>query len=615
MSTGDTKFVFVKDPAIKVKRRRACDTCRQRRRRCDGNEQCVHCIEHNLTCTYSKSAQKKGAVTVKEPRKAATDLDYIEILKIRLQQAETNLKYSCKTSIVLKLTKTLEIPFAPDPEDSLTPDQFAESFRSLSLEKPPGFQGQSSHAVLIKAAVSEKPQVRALPETGGRLWQKPWAKPWIMKPWHHHSTPFPDFPDDHLLKTLVSLYFTHFNSFLPLLNHPCFQYYIDDRRHMMDRSFATTLLLVCAIGSLYLPDAEDRKRLAWKWFNQTKLCGHSLHMKATTGDIQSYCLAAYFMSCTSNPRNAWSLIGFGIYLAQDIGAHRRKPSEPGITPDEEMEKRALWALVILEGQLNASLGRSPILDPTEIHVNLPSYIDGDNRHDLAFFNCLIKLYRIQSIILRFLYSSTVAPIRGQFADIRPVIDARPAVPPLQTTLNEWLASIPKRLHWDPDHLDGVGLDQSATLHCLYHHTRILIHRPFIPAMRSIPLTSPTTPICLSAARECIRIADIHRKRRPNSPPVFSQNPLFESAMVLLLEMWGQEIAEYMPNINTALDVLKSHSEHSHPSAEFYIDVLERLLEGEDDLGSTTLFESSPDSQDSGPAPTPETAPAIFSLSL
>ncbi|KAF7293585.1 Zn(2)-C6 fungal-type domain-containing protein [Mycena indigotica] len=96
--------------------------------------------------------------------------------------------------------------------------------------------------------------------------------------------------------------------------------------------------------------------------------------------------------------------------------------------------------------------------------------------------------------------------------------------------------------WNPDSLleDDIFFDQSAALHCSYYHTRIVIHRPFIPAMRreSNPAHLPSLALCNTAARACSHVAEIQQKRRPNNPIWFSQTPLFTAGIVLLLNIWG-----------------------------------------------------------------------------
>jgi hypothetical protein len=45
---------------------------------------------------------------------------------------------------------------------------------------------------------------------------------------------------------------------------------------------------------------------------------------------------------TSAPQACWTIVGIGIRLAQDVGAHRRKAYSHKPTVDEELWKRAFW---------------------------------------------------------------------------------------------------------------------------------------------------------------------------------------------------------------------------------------------------------------------------------
>jgi hypothetical protein len=96
------------------------------------------------------------------------------------------------------------------------------------------------------------------------------------------------------MDSLVDLYFANVNFLIPLLHRPTFEDCIRQRLHLPDSTFASTLLLVCALGSLYLPNStvskEEREALGWKWYNQVDLCGYSLRQQPTLYDLQAYCV-------------------------------------------------------------------------------------------------------------------------------------------------------------------------------------------------------------------------------------------------------------------------------------------------------------------------------------
>ncbi|KAJ6540803.1 fungal-specific transcription factor domain-containing protein [Mycena vulgaris] len=574
--------------------------CRQRKRRCDGGERCNHCAKHDFTCTYVVPAPVRPVAPVHDPEHGY-DHEYVKNLKLRLNRAEASLRETTDrepsvTPVVGRAIENLSQPFKPPhPDDSEFLD-IADSFRALSLDSAPpdpGFQGKSSAAMLVKMAVSVKSSQTDRPQIS-----YPSApKPWKLKPWDRSTMTariFLSFPDEDVLESLVSLYFSHVNLLIPLLHRPTFEQGITQQLHRHHTGFASTLLLVCAVGSLYLADIsvskKEREALGWSCYNQVELCGHRLHQQATLYDLQAYCLAAEFLERTSNPRFCWSIVSFGLRIGEDIGAYRRKVRTPTITTEEELEKRAFWFLQLFDTQLCATLGRSVMYDPLHFDISLPSECDDEywessgpgcqppNRPaTVAFINCLLGLYRTLHLTLRLFYSTTRSHTVMGISDLRPIVLK------LDSALDKWFSSIPQHLSWDPARSDELFFHQSAALHCAFYYTRILIHRAFLPAVRPETQTGiSAVATCNEAARNCIQVADIQRRRRPDHPLLFSQTVIFTSAMILILNMWhetttpGPEDAnEALAYIHIAIDVLKCNQER-WPSSVFSLSVLEKL---------------------------------------
>lgn len=49
-----------------------------------------------------------------------------------------------------------------------------------------------------------------------------------------------------------------------------------------------------------------------------------------------------FLHGSATPQASWTVIGIGIRMAQDVGAHRKKTYTTRRTVDEELWKRAFW---------------------------------------------------------------------------------------------------------------------------------------------------------------------------------------------------------------------------------------------------------------------------------
>ncbi|KAJ7662628.1 fungal-specific transcription factor domain-containing protein [Mycena polygramma] len=595
---------FVDEDGLK---KRACDMCRRKKRRCDGGERCTHCRKRDLTCTYLEPAAVRLVAAHRSNLEEAYDSDYVVNLKLRLQEAEASLRELSyrEPPLFVKTIRGLVKPFAPSHPDDAAFLDIADSFRTLSIGSPvpdPGFQGKSSAAMLVTAVVTVRSGAETPEPRRGRHGNRTTPKPWTLKPWElavqEHDL---SFPEEHLMTLLVSLYFSNVNAFLPLLHRPMFEQCMGERLYAHDLRFGKVVLLVCALGSLYLDDPSlrgGREQLAWRWYDQVELCGHLLRKQPTLSDIQAYCLAVNFLQRTSNPRFAWSLAGFGLRLAQDIGVHRRNTRSSQTTPDEELQRRAFWILMILDAQLSGMLGRSAVLDAVEADIGMPCDYDdeywqpsGPGRQPegkpsvLAFFICLINLYRLLHFILRSSYTIRANHIRTGTLDSLAKI-----VVEYDAALDKWFSSIPKHRTWSPflyslpgrEQPDMLFFEQSAVLHCFYYYVRILAHRPFIPAVHSMMEPNPDAlGICTEAARACIQVADIHRRRRPNNPLLFSQIAVFTAAMILLLDEWSPSPERCSPEedtelIHASIDILKTQQER-WPSCGFFITVLERLL--------------------------------------
>ncbi|KAJ6472358.1 fungal-specific transcription factor domain-containing protein [Mycena vitilis] len=567
-------------------RQRACDKCRRRKRRCDGTENCSSCMRSKVPCTYYTA-------TIRQEDDRPSDLlsnAYVDALNLRLERAAVSLQQSTPGHPVLFLNaiRASAKAFSPPHVDDAGFIDIADSFQALSLEGPavdPGFQGKSSAAMLVKAVVNAK---SGREDSSMRFVSSPAPK--LTPPWQNRVAALPhnlSFPDESSITSLASLYFSNINPFIPVVHRPTFDECVGQQLHIYDLGFGSILLLVCALGSLYLAEPtlsrQDRETLGWKWYNQVELCGHSLHRLPAPHDIQAYCLAVQFLICTSNPRRAWLIAGFGLRVAEDVGSHRNKTWAQTVTIQDDLEKRAFWTLSFLDTQLSGSLGRSAVLDPVQMDVTLPAECDDEHWHtwglgsqpqdkpaSMAFFNCLINLYRIFHLVLRTLYTIRVNQIRMETTHELPRLAAE-----LDAALEKWFTSLPQHLVWLSDGLDGIFFDQSAVLHCFYYYTRILIYRTFVPGLYRLHEPSPDAlGICTQAAGGCISVADIHHRRRPTHPLLFSQNPIFTAAMILIINKWSRtdkprDSADDFALIHKAVDILQCQRER-WSSCEFFV---------------------------------------------
>ncbi|KAI6098340.1 fungal-specific transcription factor domain-containing protein, partial [Pisolithus croceorrhizus] len=539
-------------PESKKRRvQRACDTCR--RKKSDGSQmpgnKCSNCIACSLECTYLEAARKRG------PPKG-----YVENLENRLEKMEKLLQKieeswtkgitpTSNTSSALLTETSIEDFVQEDHEDSIT-STLGEKFASLTVN--PTFKryfGKSSGPMLVQKAIDLKKEYNG------------------DDPSMKMADPEFEFPEDNLGLALVDLYFAHMNHLLPLT----------PSLHLRDHAFGSVYLLVCANGSRYSDD--PRVFLEGDFFS--------------FGWLE---LSSIYLQGTSAPQACWTIVGIGIRLAQDVGAHRRKVYNTSLTVEGELWKRAFWVLVTLDRVTSVSLGRPCAIQEEDFDIDLPVECDDEYwEHPdpelafrqpenkpctVSFFINYLKLYHIQAFALRTIYS--ISKHKVVFGCKGPQWEER-VVAELDSALNKWVDAVPDHLRWDPNRdVSTPFFTQSCVLYASYYQLQILIHRPFIPSPRRPSVLSfPSLAICTNAARSCSHVLDTYN-RRSSVPLPYLTMSAFTAGIVLLLNIWGgkrsglsTDPVKEMADVHRCMAFLKMCEERWHSAGRLW-DVLFEL---------------------------------------
>ncbi|KAF7967970.1 hypothetical protein HWV62_32437 [Athelia sp. TMB] len=458
----------------------------------------------------------------------------------------------------------------PDSDDEEEADyatvDISANLRERLQQDPMNYRffGKSSGVMLIQAALDlkneytgnsiERPTSPAIGQKRPEFWN---VRPWELAT-VNTDIPIYEFPEADLLADLIDLYFEYTNLVVPLLHRPTFEKGILDNLHYRSSGFGATVLLVCAIASRYssdlrvfLPNANSLHTAGWKYFDQVQMVRKSLLAPPCLYDLQVYVLSVLFLQSSSAPQACWTMVGIGVRMAQDVGAHRRKMYTSNITADDELWKRAFWGLVLLDRFLSSILGRPCALQDEDFDLDFP--VDCDDEYwdhpdpalafkqppgkpsKITFFIIYLKLLQVLAFALRTIYSINKSKIMLGF--VGPKWEQH-IVAELDSALNKWIDSVPDHLRWDPHREDMEFFNQSAYLHVTYYHLQILIHRPFIPSPRKpSPLSFPSLAICTNAARSSSHVIDIHMKRTGIAMPQL-QAAVFTAGIVLLLNIWG-----------------------------------------------------------------------------
>ncbi|EEB91818.1 hypothetical protein MPER_09764 [Moniliophthora perniciosa FA553] len=272
---------------------------------------------------------------------------------------------------------------------------------------------------------------------------------WQHQNWEHSVCQTPqyqyDFPAEDLMNNLVDLYFKNINVFMPLLHRPTFERDIATGLHLKNEMFGAILLLVCANGSSYSNDPRvlldgttSWSSRGWKWFDQVHLLHTSLLSPPSLYDLQFYCLSCQFLQGSSMSHACWAMVGTGIRLAQDIGAHRRQRS-PKPTVEGELLKIAFWVLTRFSFDLDMPVECDDEYwehpDPEMAFKQppgRPSYITA--------FVSYVKLMRLLAMALRTIYCINKSRMMLGFTG--PQWEQH-VVSELDSALNQWADSVPE----------------------------------------------------------------------------------------------------------------------------------------------------------------------------
>ncbi|KAF7364586.1 Zn(2)-C6 fungal-type domain-containing protein [Mycena venus] len=466
---------------------------------------------------------------------------------------------------------------APSPPDTSTTDDSAvvdsspdgimilsNDFEDMTIVNPtqPFFCGRSSGLYLIETAQAMKaehdgPNVRQ-PEPTRR--KEFWHCPWEITP--PPPAPVYSFPPKDLLDDLVSIFFDRVNIIMNFLHRPTFERSLGSGLHLIDHSFGSVVLAVCALASRYSDDprvilkgTNTKLSSGWQWFEQIRYPLEDFHHARTLPDLQRIFLSILYLQGTCSPCACWTLTAIGIRDLQDLGLHmrKRKRGEHHSTSfttavEEELYTRIFWMFVCSDALMSAFIGKPRIMRDDDYDIDYPVECDDEywehpdpkkrfkqpeGKPSVAsFIVSYLKLTEILGTAQKTIYSVKRSQRGPEWSQA--------AVAELDSALNQWLDSIPDHLRWDPNREKEPFATQSACLYAGYYHVQIQIHRSFIPSpMNNTPLSSsyPSLAICANSSRSLSRVMEIQARRSLVAHPQVV-SALMDAAIVILLNVWG-----------------------------------------------------------------------------
>ncbi|KAK1221319.1 Gypsy retrotransposon integrase-like protein 1 [Marasmius sp. AFHP31] len=522
------------------------------------------------------------------------------------------------------------------PDSPSSDDEGEDQDSDVSIRVPMGrmsiknkgddsFFGKSSDKAFVKSVLGAKAEYSKGTGAADSRRSEFWSSfPWQIAP----QLPEPplQFPSPEVTSILIGHYFEDYEYMFPLLHRRTLENDVANGRHLSDTRFGLLLLSVCAIGSRFV-DLNDprmleegvldlseagttqKHSLGWKWFKQIGNRAMDARLPSSAipdvCELQLICNYIMFAQTTSARDKCWFFLGQGIRYAYAVGVHRKsfRGGPTNVSSERELWKRGFWCLVVIDVFISAFLGRPRATNPAEYDIEHP--IDCDDEYwdhpdpeqnfkqppgRPSTMSGHIQVLKLLDIF-GFAQCSLLAVRKSPHKIETPLAFEQEdqVVKELDKALNQWVDNIPNHLRWNPHMYRDSRLfsNQAANLYFNYYWAQIQIHRTFINGRgtRNKHTAYISRAVCANAARSSARLMDV-QNREGGSPVPFpgTQMVLFNSAIVLLLEVWGGKNMGFgtdpqrdLNDVHTCLRALQTYEAR---------DMLTKLISSGSDTAST-----------------------------
>ncbi|PLB48892.1 hypothetical protein P170DRAFT_475222 [Aspergillus steynii IBT 23096] len=505
---------------------KACDECRRRRAKCDGQTpSCSRCLTRNISCHYSVQNNRQPA-----PK------SYVLLLRNRIEALEHILR-SHGIDVEASLSELMDhhdfLPpndFNASAETSFTHDSLSSDLNDLC--------GAFNGALTFDEALNfdDDGEMRYFGPASGRL---PFQSSRDIDPKTNNEFPIEpeeghslsdsrgqlnevyqtisedESTSDELQSHLIELYFTWEHPWHQMVNEKLF------RESLLRNGRWTSPLLVNCIlavgsrfsdrvevrsvpddpnsaGQLFLERAEVLLPFELKWPNITTL--------------QSLAILGMAYYAMGQDAAGWLYQGMAFRLVLDMGLNvdsSALASKVSIPAEEaELRRQIYWTLYCHDKLAASYTGRVCTLLEPQGAVNLPSPTGQSDSRVVSLQLALIGLCRILERILLSLWAPKPllrGPRRSAFFDKCVV------------KLRSWYYDLPSELKTSTSNI----LPQVYTLHMVYYTVFLLLSKPFLTQSEAVKRSSATHDdqetakkakiLCDESARKMCMVAQKYRQ--------------------------------------------------------------------------------------------------------
>ncbi|PVH91715.1 hypothetical protein DM02DRAFT_576718 [Periconia macrospinosa] len=495
----------------------ACERCRSRKARCDGNKPvCSSCSARSEQCIY-----KVSSVDAEQTN------EYVEMLVNRITQLERELDCTRNVSsanltgpgpaasVIPDRTREDTIEATPGPVDAMgastceddSPDVSQKFYGSSSALS---FMRQMYTTILGKDHIISSRDARASPSQSCSAAS---TASLTRTTAPEHFSLFPR----HLADQLMSLYWNRVYVLYPFVHRESFNKAYEDlwkpsaSHRTRDRpglglgssidAGPSSVVFHCAYNAalalgMQFSDIsiEEKDKLSSICLEKSKnLLKLDLFEEGSISLVQTLLLLTQYFQSMNIPNKCWTSIGVACRLAQGLGLHLEDGHflQPFDSSERELRKRVWHGCVTLDTTVSMTLGRPGMLIG-DLGRSLPEAVDNDDwvsingeqsnkASIIEFFSEAIKLSQILGRILLNVYR-----LNDQRHDKPEGSDGYTSFDvliELDEELSQYANRLPSNLCWThsnsslPRDSAGILLRQSHVLHVRFLHSRMLLYRP------------------------------------------------------------------------------------------------------------------------------------------
>ncbi|KAL2216905.1 fungal-specific transcription factor domain-containing protein [Thermoascus aurantiacus ATCC 26904] len=527
------------------KRRRvalACNTCRNRKSRCDGSRpKCALCKELGCDCVYQQVGASSNLTVGK---------DYVAQLEHRIEKIEEFLRPWREARDAGQQDK----PYALQNDDASFPsggeppaardgnpvehvpsnraemgevDTSENSIDGMGAikftdEEDCGFFGPSSNIAFmrhISRAIARGnsrnpcvPSVSPHERLGGGMMSVSRSQPAPDTNGRRRSGNVSDgvniyaLPPESRTWSLIRQYFLKTGQLLPFIHEQSFcETYFQMKRDnftKVRRTWLGLLNIILAIAtSLSIEGdmpAEKRIEESDIYYQRANgLCGRESMRNTSLEMVQYLLILGQYLQGTQKSVQAWNVHGLAITAAFQLGLHSPEANQ-GFPPlEREIRKRTWFGCIILDRTLSMTFGRPCTIPESYVKLDMPrtdmqmlghtTQLEPGPQLDALFFTAAIKLYIVMYNVIDTCYGQNLG-----FEHAPNTVHVVSQVLEGERQLEEWqvklLPTLGLRIFHKPllpEDLEKLSPDDvipqrfNVVLSLRYHNLRILLHRKFL----------------------------------------------------------------------------------------------------------------------------------------